>query len=99
MKYLIRHGGLGLLLFLCWLPGASAQTSLDKIASVVVTNIGPKVASDELIRGNIHIKAGNIYIRTGVDQDVINLYNTGFFSNIRVTDQHTDKGVIVTYIP
>src|SRR5580704_16184760 len=98
MKLLIRHGGLWLLLFLCWLPSATAQSSFDKVASVVVTNVGPKVASDELIRGNIHVKVGDPYIRASVDQDVLNLYATGFFSNIRVTDDHTDQGVVVTYI-
>lgn len=95
---MIRHGGLWLLLFLCWLPSARAQSGFEKVASVVVTNVGPKVASDELVRGNIHVRAGDTYIRSSVDQDVLNLYATGFFRNIRVTDQHTDQGVILTYI-
>ncbi len=98
MKLLIRHGGLWLLLFLCWLPAASAQTGYEKITSIVVTNVGPKVASDELIRANIHVKTGDTYIPASVDQDVLNLYATGFFSNIRVTDQRVDSGVILTYI-
>ncbi len=98
MKYLIRHGGLWLLLLVCWLPSASAQSSFDKVAGVIVTNVGPKVASDELIRGNIHVKVGDTYIRSSVDQDLLNLYATGFFSNIRVTDQRTDQGVVLTYI-
>ena len=98
MKSLIRHGGLWLLLCLCWLPAALAQSSLDKVASIVVTNIGPKVASDELVRANIHVKPGDPYIRSSVDQDVLNLYGTGFFSNIRVTDPRTEQGVVLTYI-
>jgi outer membrane protein insertion porin family len=95
---LIRHGGLWLLLFLGWLPAATAQPTVDKVYSIVVTNVGPKVASDELVRANIHVKPGDTYIRASVDKDVLNLYSTGFFSNIRVTDQHTDEGVVVTYI-
>ena len=59
MKLLIRNGGLWLLLFLGWLPSASAQLSAEKIASIVVTNIGSQVASDELIRANIHLKKGD----------------------------------------
>ena len=98
MKLLNRQGGLWLLLFLCWAPLASAQSQLEKVSSVVVTNIGPKVASDDLIRANIHIKPGDTYIRTSIDQDVLNLYDTGFFINIRVTDTHTDQGVVLTYI-
>ncbi len=75
-----------------------AQISPEKVAGVVVTNVGPKVVSDDLIRGNIHVKPGDTYIRSSVDQDVLNLYGTGFFSNIQVTDDHTDKGVVVKYI-
>ena len=33
---------------------------MDKVASIVVTNIGPRVASDELIRANIHVKPGDV---------------------------------------
>ncbi|MDB6021388.1 MAG: outer membrane protein, partial [Pedosphaera sp.] len=98
MKFLIRQGGLLALLLFGWLPAIQAQTALDQVASVVVTNVGPQVASDSLIRANIHVKPGDHYIRSSVDQDVLNLYNTGFFSNIRVTDQRTDQGVILTYI-
>src|ERR1700722_14257301 len=98
MKFLIRHGGLWLLLFLGWLPAASAQSSLDRVVSIVITNIGPKVASDELVRANIHVKPGDTYVRASVDKDVINLYATGFFSNIQVRDQRTDQGIVVTYI-
>src|SRR5579859_7145615 len=95
MKCLFRHGGLLALLLLGWLPAVSAQ---ERIASVVITNIGPQVASDELVRANIHVKPGDVYIRSSVDQDVLNLYATGFFANIQVTDRRTDKGVVVTYI-
>src|SRR5579884_2095892 len=99
MRFLIRHGGLLALLFFGWAPFASAQVSpYDSILSINITNIGPQVASDALIRANIHVRPGDRYIRASVDQDILNLYNTGFFSNIRVTDQRTDKGVILTYI-
>jgi outer membrane protein insertion porin family len=98
MKFSIRHGGLWLLLFLGWLPAAMAQYNPDQVSSIVVTNVGPKVASDELVRANIHVRPGDTYIRTSIDQDVLNLYATGFFANIRVSEQHTDRGVILTYI-
>ena len=68
------------------------------MAQIVITNIGPQSVSDELIRANIHIKAGDTYVRNSVDQDVLNLYATGFFYNIRVADQLTDQGVILTYM-
>lgn len=99
MRFLIRHGGILALLFLGLARFASAQVSpYDTILAINVTNIGPQVASDSLIRANIHVRPGDRYIRASVDQDILNLYNTGFFSNIRVTDQRTDKGVNLTYI-
>src|SRR5258708_5161081 len=99
MKFLIRHGGLWLLLLFCWLPTASGQGILDRVvADVIVTNAGPAVASDELIRANIHVKKGDIYNRLSVDDDILNLYKTGFFFNIQVGEEQTAKGVILTYI-
>ena len=38
------------------------------------------------------------YVRASVDKDVLSLYATGFFLNIRVSDQMTDKGVELTYV-
>ncbi len=98
MKTLIRHGGIGLLLLLFWLPTASAQTALDRIAKIVITNIGPPAVSEDLVRANIHVKVGDLYIRTSVDEDVKNLYGTGYFSDIRVADRLTDEGYVLTYI-
>ena len=100
MKYLIRHGGLGLLLLLFWLPAASGQSPLDGqiISKIIITNIGPRMASDELVRGNIHVKIGDTYIRASVNKDVLNLYATGFFQNIRVSDNATENGVELTYV-
>ena len=100
MKYLIRHGGLGLLLLLGWLPAAFAQRGLDgsPISKIIITNIGPQMASDDLVRANIHVKAGDPYVRASVDKDVMGLYATGFFLNIRVSDHLTDKGVELTYV-
>ncbi len=100
MKYFIRYGGLALLLFFCWLPAASGQSVLDgqTITKITITNIGPQMASDELVRGNIHVKVGDKYVRASVNKDVLNLYSTGFFQNIRVRDDPTDQGVELTYI-
>jgi outer membrane protein insertion porin family len=100
MKYLIRHGGLGLLLLLGWLPAATAQLgSADPLISkITITNIGPQMASDELVRGNIHVRVGDPYKRPSVDKDILNLYSTGFFRDIRVSENMTEKGVELTYI-
>jgi outer membrane protein insertion porin family len=98
MKFLFRHGGLWLLLLCSWLPAASGQSSLDRVAKIIVTNVGPPAVSEDLVRANIHVKVGDPYVRTSVDEDVRNLYATGYFFNIQVLDQLGDGGVILTYI-
>ena len=68
------------------------------IAKIVVTNIGPEAVSESLVRANIRVKEGDIYNRIAVDDDVRNLYGTGYFYNIRVADERTPEGVVLTYI-
>ncbi|MDB6016224.1 MAG: outer membrane protein [Pedosphaera sp.] len=98
MKFVIRHGGLCLLLLLYWLPAAPAQSALDRVAQIVVTNIGPPAVSEDLVRANIHVKVGAPYVRTSIDDDVRNLYATGYFYNIQVLDKLSPEGVVLTYI-
>ena len=105
MKALLRPGGLRLLplllplLLALGLPlGARAQLSSgDKIVQIVITNIGPATASEELIRANIHLKVGDPFVATSTEEDVRNLYTTGFFYNIQVKPTPTPTGVVVTY--
>ena len=86
------------MLLLAWLPKSSGQGASDRLSQIVVTNIGPPAASDELIRANIHVKVGDPYVRASIDDDVRNLYTTGFFHNIEVNEKRTDSGIILTYI-
>ena len=98
MKSLIRQGGLALLVIFCGLLSASGQSSLDKVARIIVTNVGPASVSEDLVRANIRVKVGDTYVRSSVDDDVRNLYGTGYFFNIQVLDQLTDEGIVLTYI-
>ena len=95
MKLKLRLGGL--LLLFAWLPTVWGQTAAPKISKIEIKNVGPPAASDELIRANIRVKAGDPYLRAAVDEDVRNLYATGFFYNIRVADATTPEGVVLTY--
>src|SRR5258706_1591545 len=94
----IFPGVLLLMLLLAWLPKLSGQTASDRISQIIVTNIGPPAASEELIRANIHVKVGDPYVRASIDDDVRNLYTTGFFQNIEVNERRTDTGVVLTYL-
>src|SRR5664280_3334091 len=96
MKLLFRLCG-GLLL-LAWLPVASGQLSPPKVAKVELKHVGPATANDELIRANIRVKPGDPYRTAAVDDDVRELYATDLFSDIRVTDETSPDGVLLTYI-
>lgn len=88
----------GLFLFLLWLPAALGQDSSLKVAKIQIQHIGPAQVSDALIRSNIRLKVGEPYLPAAVDDDVRSLYATGLFYNIRVTDEQTSEGIVVTYI-
>ncbi len=98
MNWLIRHGGPGLLLFFCFLPLAHGQLAADRISAIEVTNVGPDVASADLVRANIHVKVGDVFNRRAVYDDIPNLYATGFFRNILIRERQTDGGVVLTYV-
>ena len=72
--------------------------NLRTVAGILVTNIGPRVVTAEQVRTNIQIKVGDTYSRATVDLGVRNLDGTGLFSNVRVNEERTDEGIILTYI-
>ncbi|HVM50933.1 MAG TPA: outer membrane protein assembly factor BamA [Candidatus Acidoferrum sp.] len=87
----------GVCLLLACLPMMLAQTSSLKIARIDIKQVGPPAASEELIRGNLRVKPGDIYLPTAVDEDVRNLYETGLFYNIHVAASNSASGLILTY--
>src|SRR5215208_3746174 len=96
MKFLVWLAGLCLLLALS--PETVAQPAGAKIARIDIKHVGPVAVSDEMIRANIRIKPGDRYLRTAVDDDVRNLYSTGLFYNIRVSEEPSPEGTILTYV-
>lgn len=71
-----------------------APLSVEKI---VIRHVGPASVSDDLVRANIRVKAGDPFTRLSVDDDVKNLYGTGYFYNIRVGEERGPQGVTLTY--
>ena len=67
------------------------------VRKIIIQHEGQAVASDQLIRANIRLKAGEPYSRKASDDDIHNLRNTGFFENVYVTDKQVAGGVEVTY--
>jgi outer membrane protein insertion porin family len=91
----------GLLLCFACLPMGWAQLATQfaptKVYRIAIKHVGPPAASDELIRSNLRVKVGDLYLRAAVDDDVRNLYATGFFYNILVEADNTPDGVVLTY--
>ncbi len=79
---------------------AQAQRALpnEKVAAVKIEHQGPQSVSDQLIRSHIRVKPGEPYTRVAVDDDIRELYSTGLFYNIRVAEESTREGVVLTYI-
>jgi len=96
MKSLLRRYCILVALLVYWLPSVHGQPAL-KVQKVDIQHIGPAAVSDELVRANIRVKAGDAYSRTSVDDDVRNLYNTGYFYNIQVLEDVKGTDVTLTY--
>lgn len=96
-KRVWRLGGLILILGMPMVAVAQ-PAPLAKVARVEIKHVGPTAVSDELIRANIRVKTDDPYRRIAVDEDVRNLYATGLFYNIRVSEDTSPQGVVLTYI-
>src|SRR3954470_12498072 len=86
------------LLSLVFLPAADAQFSGPKITKIEIRHRGPVTVSDDLIRANIRVKVGDPYQIPAVDEDVRNLYATGFFYNIQVAREESADGFTLAYV-
>ena len=96
MKALLRF--CALCAFLFCLPVAWGQYAGHKVLRVDIQHVGPASVSDDLIRANVHIKAGDVYLPATADDDVHGLYATGLFYNIRVGIEFSGADLILTYI-
>src|SRR6188474_860124 len=68
------------------------------VSSVDIRYVGPRSVSDAFIRANIRVKPGDPYQPVAVDDDIQNLYATGLFYNIRVSEAFTNSSVQLTYV-
>ena len=98
MKPLLRRYCVLLALLIYWVPQSQGQVAPQRVQQIEIRHVGPASASDELIRANIRVKVGDPLVKTNVDDDVRNLYNTGYFFNIRVAEERVDGGVKLIYV-
>jgi outer membrane protein insertion porin family len=85
-------------LLLAWLPSARAQSTAPRIHNILIRNVGPPAVGDEFIRANIRSKAGEPFSRAVVDDDIKNLYATGYFFKIQAGEENTPDGLDLTYV-
>lgn len=107
---MFRHRKLWLFACVAWfaLGGAAALAQTPggqvpalpmlKVTRVGLTNIGPQSVSEALVRANIRVKEGENYNRLAIDDDVRQLYATGYFLNIRVAEERIEDGISLLYI-
>jgi outer membrane protein insertion porin family len=89
----------GYALLVLWLGTSSLLAqSPGQVKQVELKQVGPQPVSEPLIRANIRVKAGDNFSRIAVDDDVRNLYNTGYFYNIKIVEDPTPEGVVLTYV-
>jgi outer membrane protein insertion porin family len=94
MNKLFRYALLVLLLG----AGTVFAQSPSQVKKIELKQVGSQTISEPLIRANIRVKEGDQFSRLAVDDDVRNLYGTGYFYNIRILEDPTPEGVVLTYI-
>lgn len=67
------------------------------IKEIEIQHVGPRAASDALIRSSIRSRVGELYTRNSVDDDVRSLYATGYFFNIRVDQRPVEDGIKLVF--
>jgi outer membrane protein insertion porin family len=81
------------------LPASAQLLQIQpKVISITVSNVGAQAVSESLVRANIRVKEGDVFNRNSLDDDVRNLYATGYFENVRVADERRADGVALLYL-
>lgn len=76
--------------------GAGAQGPTVKEIEIVY--VGPKSVNRSVILSNMRTTVGQPYSAAAVEEDIRNLYATGFFTNLRISDEPMAEGVKVVVV-
>lgn len=68
------------------------------VREIEIQYAGPKSVNQKVILANMRTTVGQPYSTASVEEDVRNLYATGFFTNLRITDEPEGDGVKVIVI-
>jgi outer membrane protein insertion porin family len=98
MKTLLRFALLMPALLLLGRSAVQGQVLAPRVHNILIRHVGPPAVSDEFIRANIRTKTGEPFARPTVDEDIKNLYATGYFFKIHVVEETTSDGMDLTYV-
>lgn len=79
-------------------PAQAQEIAALKVVSITVSNVGVQTVSESLVRANIRTKEGEAFNRNTMDDDVRNLYLTGYFENVRVAEERRQEGIALMYM-
>jgi outer membrane protein insertion porin family len=68
------------------------------VREIHIDYIGPKTVAESVILSNMRTTVGQIYSASSVEEDVRNLYATGFFTNLAIKDEPFGDGVRVNVV-
>lgn len=97
IKQLLRFGLIIPALLLASVSVVFGQTFAPRVHKIYIRHLGPSAVNDEFIRANIRTKEGEPFARPTVDDDIRNLYATGYFFKIQVAEESTPDGLDLTY--
>ncbi len=68
------------------------------VREIEILYVGPKSVNKNVILSNMRTTVGQPYTIAGIDEDIRNLYATGLFTNLRISDEPHPKGVKVVVV-
>ncbi|MCD8535208.1 MAG: outer membrane protein assembly factor BamA [Verrucomicrobia bacterium] len=72
--------------------------AMPVVAQIKIHHLGPAAASESMVRAHIRTREGKAYNPNTLDDDVRNLYKTGFFQDVRPTRDESASGIVITFV-
>lgn len=77
---------------------ARTQEQGPEVKEIEIRFAGPQTTNESVVRANIRTREGERFTQSQSDEDVRQLYATGFFSNVRIYTEPADGGVKVVVL-
>jgi len=68
------------------------------VREIDIQYVGPKTVAKSVILSNMRTTVGQVYSAPSIEEDVRNLYATGFFTNLAIKDEPLGDGVKVNVV-